>query len=329
MQRPKALRCAKICTVQDSAGNGDTEEIIIENIQKELQCPLCFEYLQTPIMTKCEHIFCQSCIDKQLRHDQINNRNSVCAVCRNPLETYKNSEKLCRHILLQKIVTEVNQDLPEMKGKTLLIHYFQKLLTKMKETYPENRDILEKCKRIFSTSFNGQDVFDRVILHAEDDKERIDLMCSNFLKFFDYVKQVHQPHERDDVRYSRFDYAVDRSNSHMLLFLKQKLTFNDQDFFFVNDLIDNTTNIPMSEDSFDRPFKLRKNDIVCMHFHKAFIGKVLSSEIRKSEDGKDVEMYRVHFPSVITNSIHLCQRSNLTFCFPGLQIQLDSTEISL
>ena len=326
MQRQKALRCAKICIVQDSSGNGDIEKIIMENIQKELQCPICFEYLENPVITECKHIFCQSCINNQLWHTL----NPTCPKCRRPLQIHEESEKLCRRTLLKKIAIEVNavneiSHHNDLQGKPLLSHYFEELFKLQKKSNPNDQNMLDKCKQMFLTRCDDQDVFDKVILHTQNDNERIRFMFSNFLKFFEYVKHVHQ--KQQNFNNWRFDFAVNWSNSHRLR-LGKKVKFNRQDYFFVDDLTDNAYSGLLSIDSFDRPLALEKNDIVCMHSHRNCIGKVLSSVV-KSENGEDVEMYRVYFPSLITEPIHLCRRSDLTFCFPGLRIQLDSTEISL
>ena len=326
MQRPKALRCAKICTVQDSAGNGDREKITIENIRTELQCPICFEYMENPVITECKHIFCQSCIDSQFWHTL----NPTCPKCRRPLQIHEESEKLCRRTLLKKIAIEVNavneiSNQNDLQGKALLSHSFEEVFKLYKNQNPDDQNMLEKCKQMFLTSCDDQDVFDKVILHTQNDNERIRFMFSKFLKFFEYVKQVHQ--KQQNFNNSRFIFAVHRLNSHRLQ-LTKNVKFNRQDFFFVKDLTDDAYSGLLSIDSFDRPFVLETNDIVCMHSHRNCIGKVLSSVI-KSENGEDVKMYRVYFPSVITEPIHLCRRSDLTFCVPGLRIQLDSTEISL
>lgn len=327
MQRPKALRCAKICTVQDSSGNGDTEETTIQNVQIELQCPICWHYLENPIMTQCNHIFCWSCVNRLLS----GNINAVCPMCNKSLKIQENSENLCRSTLLRNIAMEVhvleevsnaNNTLSVMEPKTFLKKFFDDFLILTKRASPNKEAIYDKCKRIFLTSYGGQNVFDIAISSSQTLREKASLICNKFVNFVQYVEQVHQ---KNKTMHGRWRFAVHRETAHELLVTGMITLFTQQQWLATD--LTTKNKLILFKDEMDMPFELKAGDIVCMDFHKACIGKVLSSGQVDSLDGVKVKMYRVHFPSLLESDIHLCQRQELTFCFSGLQIPLDLTTV--
>ncbi|XP_057312974.1 LON peptidase N-terminal domain and RING finger protein 3-like isoform X2 [Hydractinia symbiolongicarpus] len=51
-------------------------EGLLEQIQQEITCPLCFRILYQPTTTCCGHSFCTECLERSLDH------SSVCSICR-------------------------------------------------------------------------------------------------------------------------------------------------------------------------------------------------------------------------------------------------------
>ena len=67
-----------------------------ENILEDLKCMICFDVLETPVQTQCEHSFCEACIKGWL--DQGNN---TCPTDRQPLtqEALKPPSRITRQLL--------------------------------------------------------------------------------------------------------------------------------------------------------------------------------------------------------------------------------------
>lgn len=50
----------------------------LDNIKKFLMCPICKDYMQDMVLTRCNHSFCRECIYQALRH------KNVCPMCSLP-----------------------------------------------------------------------------------------------------------------------------------------------------------------------------------------------------------------------------------------------------
>ena len=48
-------------------------------------CNICFEYVKSPLLTKCNHMFCEVCLDQWLRIQFQRVHTTTCPMCRHPL----------------------------------------------------------------------------------------------------------------------------------------------------------------------------------------------------------------------------------------------------
>ena len=51
-----------------------------KHVEQFLECPICTEFMNVPMMTVCGHSFCESCWDKYKRIT----KGETCPMCRNP-----------------------------------------------------------------------------------------------------------------------------------------------------------------------------------------------------------------------------------------------------
>lgn len=57
-----------------------TLKVPVDPLLKDLECPVCFEHLTQPMLTKCGHTFCKDCLEECI------NRRHECPHCKSPLE---------------------------------------------------------------------------------------------------------------------------------------------------------------------------------------------------------------------------------------------------
>uniref|UniRef100_A0A8C5ESY1 RING-type E3 ubiquitin transferase n=1 Tax=Gouania willdenowi TaxID=441366 RepID=A0A8C5ESY1_GOUWI len=102
-----------------------------QNIDTLLRCPICFDFLNISMMTKCSHNFCSLCIRKFLSY------KLQCPVCN--MVSKNDRTRPEQHRLLDDLVTnfrtarqqlsKANFDSPPISPKTpSLLHFFQKKL---------------------------------------------------------------------------------------------------------------------------------------------------------------------------------------------------------
>ena len=58
----------------------EIEEQALKSSSSSLDCPICFDAMQHPVILPCKHMFCESCISEWLE------RERSCPCCRNKLE---------------------------------------------------------------------------------------------------------------------------------------------------------------------------------------------------------------------------------------------------
>ena len=47
---------------------GGLNYAFVDEVDEELQCPICYLPMKEPVQTKCGHRFCGQCLDKHLCH---------------------------------------------------------------------------------------------------------------------------------------------------------------------------------------------------------------------------------------------------------------------
>ncbi|KAJ8024961.1 Breast cancer type 1 susceptibility protein-like [Holothuria leucospilota] len=71
----------------------------LTQMQKNLECSICLELLQDPVLTKCEHHFCNFCILALLQSKR--RPSAPCPLCKEPIT----KRSLTTHSTLKSIVT--------------------------------------------------------------------------------------------------------------------------------------------------------------------------------------------------------------------------------
>ncbi len=66
-----------------------------------IECPICYDIVEDPVITHCAHFFCNECINSHLT------RNNNCPVCREPI---KKSELVATTVKKPTQVLEEKQE---------------------------------------------------------------------------------------------------------------------------------------------------------------------------------------------------------------------------
>lgn len=111
------------------------EKEIIENIKNssEHECPICYENLNSPVISECEHIFCGKCLLGWLKN------NTSCPLCRSRIDLTKLNSISVKNIKGPKIPTKLEMCLKIVTGQGKYLIFssydesFREIETKLKE----------------------------------------------------------------------------------------------------------------------------------------------------------------------------------------------------
>ena len=86
------------------------DNVLEENILKEIKidsesCPICFEDLENPCKTDCNHIICKTCIEKWFK-----TKKDTCPLCRNIIESYHENDERVKVIKIEEIHSLSDED---------------------------------------------------------------------------------------------------------------------------------------------------------------------------------------------------------------------------
>ncbi|XP_074091400.1 E3 ubiquitin-protein ligase TRIM69 isoform X2 [Macrotis lagotis] len=79
----------------------------IEEITKDLQCRLCHNWFQKPVMLSCSHNYCKTCIEKSWK----NHQKTICPECLTPCQ----NKNFVPNVVLERLVQRI-KDLPLTQG---------------------------------------------------------------------------------------------------------------------------------------------------------------------------------------------------------------------
>ncbi|EOA22682.1 hypothetical protein CARUB_v10003386mg [Capsella rubella] len=104
---------------EEDVGDGEIARLDVDPLGENLNCSLCFQLLERPVSTPCEHSFCLRCFEMW-----INRGNNCCAKCRSPIPEKMASNPRVNTSLVSIIRTAKssplinNQDDPENAVRT-------------------------------------------------------------------------------------------------------------------------------------------------------------------------------------------------------------------
>jgi late competence protein required for DNA uptake (superfamily II DNA/RNA helicase) len=72
----EAPQVKRFQSLDDIAVNAKTSA----ELEKELECPLCFRMYHNPVTTPCGHTYCRTCLYSSLKYSQMvnNSHRSIC-----------------------------------------------------------------------------------------------------------------------------------------------------------------------------------------------------------------------------------------------------------